>query len=74
VHVKVPYTVTECVPTKVCKQVKVCVCEDVCVKRCRKVPVCPEPTCEPCCNESWFSKLFQRRLCCDPCGDSCGCK
>ena len=39
VHQKVPYTVTECVPTQVCKQVKVCVPEEVCVRRCRKVPV-----------------------------------
>jgi hypothetical protein len=58
--------------------VKVCVCEDVCVKRCHKVPVTVCEECNPCCDEckeSWVSRLFHRRMacdCCDTCCNSCG--
>jgi hypothetical protein len=67
--VKVPYQVTEMVPCTVCKKVKVCVPEEVCIKKCRLVPVtvsggccgetkcCPTPCCTPCCPTP----------CCDPC-------
>src|SRR5262249_50305248 len=76
---KVPYKVTECVPVTVCKRVKVCVPEDVCVKKCRWVKCeCPAPSCEPCnpcCDkESWTSRLFHRRLGCEPSCDTGCCK
>jgi hypothetical protein len=78
---KVPYTVTECVPCTVCKKVKVCVPQEVCVKRPRWVccteaaPCCPAPSCcNPCCEkESWVHQLFHHRMACEPCCDSgCG--
>jgi hypothetical protein len=69
----VPYKVTECVPCTVCKKVKVCVCEDVCVKRCHKVPVTVCEECNPCdeCKESWVNRLFHRRMACDCCDSGC---
>ena len=75
VHCKVPYTVTECVPCTVCKKVKVCVPQEVCVKKPRMEAYTVVTNCESGCDRmGWVKNLFHRRLCCDPCGDSGCCK
>src|SRR5205807_2026737 len=64
----------ECVPTTVCKKVKTCVPEEVCVRKLRlercQVAECPKPACKTdssceCPRESWFHRLCHRRLNCD---------
>jgi hypothetical protein len=77
--VKVPYTVNECVPVTVCKRVKVCTPEEVCVRRLR-LEKCERPVNNACeCGggfRSFWERLCSKRLCCDTGCDSGahGCK